>query len=39
MVSAEYHYIDGTGWLTGMPDSSKQIRYWNMVAVEFSYRF
>lgn len=39
MISAEYHYIDGTGWLTGMPDTSKQIRYWNMVAAEFSYRF
>lgn len=39
MVSAEYHYIDGTAWLSGLDNDNAAVRYWNMVAVEFSYRF
>ncbi len=39
MVSAEYHYIDGTAWSTGLNDMNATARYWNMVAIEFSYRF
>jgi opacity protein-like surface antigen len=39
MVSAEYHYIDGTAWLSGLDNSNATTRYWNMFAVEFSYRF
>lgn len=39
MVSAEYHYIDGTAWVSGLDNSQPATRYWHMVAVEFSYRF
>lgn len=39
MVSAEYHYIDGTAWLSGLDNANATSRYWNMFAVEFSYRF
>lgn len=36
MISAEYHYIDGTSWVD---NSNGATRYWNMLAVELSYRF
>lgn len=39
MVSAEYHYIDGTAWLSGLDNTNATTRYWNMLAVELSYRF
>lgn len=39
MVSAEYHYIDGTAWLSGLDNDNATARYWNMVSVAFSYRF
>ncbi len=39
MVSTEYHYIDGTAWLSSADNPDATHRYWNMVAVELSYRF
>lgn len=38
MVGAEYHYIDGTAFLS-QKDNANAARYWSVVAVEFSYRF
>lgn len=38
MIRAEYHYIDGAAWLSGLENSSPA-RYWDMLALEFSYRF
>lgn len=39
MISAEYHYIDGTAWLSGVDNTDASARYWSMIAIEFSYRF
>ncbi len=39
MISGEYHYIDGTGWLSGLDTENASARYWDMVSVAFSYRF
>lgn len=39
MISAEYHYIDGTAWLSTSDNPVPATRYWNMVTLEFSYRF
>ena len=39
MTSVEYHYVDGTAWTSGLDDPGGSARYWNMLTVEFSYRF
>lgn len=39
MVSAEYHYIDGTAWLSNVDNAEAPVRYWDMVSAAFSYRF
>jgi hypothetical protein len=41
MLRAEYHYIDGTSWLTSAdnPDQSLTRQYWDMLALQFSLRF
>ncbi|WP_261842088.1 TonB-dependent receptor [Aliamphritea ceti] len=41
LVRAEYHYVDGTGWLPEQdnPDNSKLERYWNLFALQVTYRF
>lgn len=41
MLRAEYHYLNGTSWITSAdnPDRSVTQQYWDMVAVQFSYRF
>lgn len=41
LLAAEYHHIDGTGWLPlqDNPDSSKTERYWSMLLFQFSLRF
>ncbi len=38
MVSAEYHYIDGTAWLSHLDNTDTPTRYWNLISVAFSYR-
>ncbi len=41
LVRFEWHYIDGTGWVTSAdnPDRDDSSRYWNMIATQVSYRF
>ncbi|WP_205742690.1 hypothetical protein [Onishia niordana] len=41
LISAEYHYVDGTGWLSiqDNPDPGETQRYWNMFLTQFSLRF
>jgi len=41
MIRAEYHNINGTGWLTKAdnPDRQNTQRYWDLFALQFSVRF
>ena len=41
MLRAEYHRVNGTGWLSGLdnPDPSTTSQHWNLFAVQASYRF
>lgn len=41
MLRAEYHYINGTGWISGLenPDPKKAAKYWNLFAVSVNFRF
>lgn len=41
LLAAEYHHIDGTGWLPPQdnPDISATERHWNMLLFQFSLRF
>ncbi|WP_416138032.1 hypothetical protein ACM26W_16330 [Halomonas sp. HK25] len=41
MLAAEYHYVDGTGWLPiqDNPDPSETSRRWNMLLFQLSLRF
>ncbi|SFU69681.1 hypothetical protein [Halomonas korlensis] len=41
MLAAEYHHVDGTGWLPlqDNPDSSATRRRWNMLLFQLSLRF
>ncbi|XSG83973.1 MAG: hypothetical protein ACPW60_09530 [Methylohalobius sp. ZOD2] len=41
MVRAEYHNVDGTGWLAASesPDLSERQRHWHMFALLASVRF
>jgi hypothetical protein len=40
-VWAEYHRVDGTGWLPPLdnPDPSDTERYWDLISIMASYRF
>ncbi len=41
MASLEYHYLDGASWLSAFdnPDAQAVDQYWNMLNLQFSYRF
>lgn len=41
LLAAEYHHVDGTGWLPNQdnPDSSETSRRWNMLLFQLSLRF
>ncbi|WP_209316381.1 hypothetical protein [Halomonas salinarum] len=41
LLSAEYHYVNGTGWLPAQdnPDPDDTQRYWNMFLTQLSIRF
>jgi hypothetical protein len=41
MLQAEYHYMNGTSWLTTAdnPDRSKTHQYWDIFALQISFRF
>jgi hypothetical protein len=41
MLAAEYHHVDGTGWLPiqDNPDPSETSRRWNMLLFQLSLRF
>jgi hypothetical protein len=42
LISAEYHYVDGSGWLnlSENPDfQQSSTRYWNILTAALSYRF
>lgn len=42
LINFEYHYIDGTGWLSSIENPTLPInnqRYWNLIAATISYRF
>ena len=41
LIRAEYHYVDGTGWLPEQDntDNSDTARYWNIFALQVTYRF
>ncbi|MFY0989733.1 hypothetical protein [Halomonas sp. C05BenzN] len=41
LLAAEYHHIDGTGWLPSQdnPDPSETSRRWNMLLFQLSLRF
>jgi len=41
MARFEYHYINGTGWLSGLdnPDSSATVKEWDLFAAQLSFRF
>ncbi len=41
MSRIEYHYVDGTAWLSSLdnPSPSKTDRYWDMFSILVSYRF
>jgi len=42
LVSAEYHYVDGTSWLNRYDNPGYEqdsARYWNILALTASYRF
>lgn len=41
LLSAEYHHVDGTGWLPGRdnPDPGATERRWNMLLLQTSLRF
>jgi len=41
MLRAEYHYVNGTAWLSTLdnPSSVNTSRYWHLFAVQASYRF
>ncbi len=41
LLAAEYHHVDGTGWLPTLdnPDPAETSRRWNMVLFQLSLRF
>ncbi len=41
MLRAEYHYVNGTSWIptADNPDRNQTQQYWDLFALQFSYRF
>ena len=41
MLRAEYHNVNGTGWLTRSdnPDPTETRKYWNLFAIQAAFRF
>jgi hypothetical protein len=39
MLQAEYHYIDGTGWMSPLENPGEQDQRWDLFAIMASYRF
>jgi hypothetical protein len=41
MARFEYHYINGTGWLSGLdnPVGSATFKEWDLFAAQLSFRF
>ena len=41
LISAEYHNIEGTGWVSGLenPDPNKTSKHWNLYMMMISYDF
>lgn len=41
LARIEWHDVEGTFWLSGQdnPDNSKTKKYWDIVALQFAYRF
>jgi len=41
MLRAEYHYVNGTGWLSRLdnPNPRDTIKNWDLFAIQASYRF
>lgn len=41
MLRGEYHYVDGTGWLSlrDNPDPNRTERYWSLFALQIAFRF
>jgi hypothetical protein len=39
MVRAEYHNVDGTGWVSDLDNPGGTKRYWNLFALLAAYRF
>jgi len=40
MIWAEYHWVDGTAWLSNRENDLRQTeRLWNLASVLLSYRF
>ena len=39
MLSAEYHRINGTGWLSGLENTQGTTQHWNMYLMMISYSF
>lgn len=39
MFRVEYHYVDGTGWLSPNENPGETEKYWNLIAASLSFRF
>jgi len=39
MLRAEYHNINGTGWISNLENQNGSEQYWNLFAILASYRF
>ena len=41
LISAEYHHVNGTGWLSGLenPDPNKTKQHWDLYMMMISYDF
>jgi hypothetical protein len=41
MLRAEYHYVNGTGWLSRLdnPSSNNTEQHWNLFSIQAAYRF
>ncbi len=39
LLSAEYHIVDGTGWVSPIENNGGTKRYWNLFSTQLSYNF
>jgi hypothetical protein len=39
LMSAEYHHINGTGWLSRLENTQDETQRWDMYAFMLSYNF